>query len=235
MPFLLFGPDGSPLEKPEDVIRFLGEATHWKLGRSAYEATQSWFAAQDLPSAIRDLIKTDPVFSGAVLVKAVFEKRTPLGTPGRDSQTDVLALVQTRSGPAILGVEAKVDEPFGLLVSEWNDHTPGKEERLRGLKQRLGLAGDVSALRYQLLQRTVAALIEAEQHGAKDAAMVVQSFSPPQVRAGFDDFQRFAKALGIPVEAPGQLSAPLDRDGVRLRLGWAHDRLYVAKEAPLRM
>jgi hypothetical protein len=61
--------------------------------------------------------------------------------------------------------------------------------------------------------------------------MVVQSFSPPETRAGFADFQRFAKALGIPVDEPGRLSAPLDRGGVRLRLGWAQDRLHVAKEA----
>jgi hypothetical protein len=229
---LLFGPDGSALEKPEDVIRFLAEATHWKIGRSAYEAAQSWFAAQGLPEAIRDLIETDAVFSGAVLLKAVFEKQTPLGTPGKPSQTDVLAVLQTRSGPALLGIEAKVDEPFGEVVSEWNDHTPGKERRLRDLMDRLGLAGGASVLRYQLLHRTVATLIEAEQHGAENAAMVVQSFSPHDIRAGFADFQRFAKALGIPVDEPGRLSAPLVRGGIWLRLGWAQERLHVAKEAP---
>jgi len=228
---LIFGPDGSALEKPEDVIRFLAEATHWKIGRSAYEAAQSWFAAQDLPAAIRELIETDPVFSGAVLLKAIFEKQTPLDRLGRPSQTDVLALLQTRSGSAILGVEAKVDESFGPLVSEWNDQTPSKQQRLTGLIERLGVGGSASVLRYQLLHRTVATLIEAEQHGAAEAVMVVQSFSPHDIRAGFSDFQRFSKALGILVEAPGRLSAPLIRGGVSLRLGWAQDQIHVPEEA----
>jgi hypothetical protein len=102
----------------------------------------------------------------------------------------------------------------------------GKERRLAGLVDRLGLdPGAVGTLRYQLLHRTAAALIEAAHAGAKNAAMIVQSFSPDSVRAGFSDFQAFAAALGTPIEKPGNLSKAVERGGVKLRLGWAQDRI----------
>ena len=69
----------------------------------------------------------------------------------------------------------------------------------------------------------------AVESGAMDAATVVQSFSPDSIRAGFLDFQAFARALGAPVESPCRLSRTrLDRGGIRLRLGWAQDRLHAA-------
>jgi len=74
----------------------------------------------------------------------------------------------------------------------------------------------VGSLRYQLLHRTVATLLEADRYGAKEAAMVVQSFS--QNRAGFVDFQAFAAALGTPVEKPGMVSNVLDCRGVRISI-----------------
>jgi hypothetical protein len=156
-------------------------------------------------------------------MKAFFERHTRLDEYGRDSQTDLLAVLQIRTGVAILAIEAKVDETFGQLVRDWNDGSEGKKRRLAGLVGRLGLDNkDVGPLRYQLLHRTVATLLEAHLHRATEAALVVQSFCPRHT--GFDDFRLFAAALGIPdVERP-KLSAPVALDGVRLRLGWAEDR-----------
>lgn len=228
---LFFSSSGTPLLEPEDVIPYLGRTYHWRQGRSAYEAAKSWFEAQDLPLSIRSVIGTDPAFSAAILVRAVFEKKTELDKLGRPSQTDVLALLRTPRGPAVLGIEAKVDETFGPLVSTWDDGTSGKQQRLAGLLERLGMSrASARDIRYQLLHRTAATLIEAEREGAKDAALIVQSFSPSTIRAGFRDFQAFAAALGTPVEAPDRLSAPLKRGGVDLRLGWAQDRIRIDDE-----
>jgi hypothetical protein len=231
MGHLFVAGDGSPLAKPEDVIPFLGRgAKHWRAGYSAYEAAYSWLDARDVPPAVRAVLETDPTFAGAVLLRACFEKKTRLDGLGRDSQTDVLAVLETRSGRAVLGVEAKVSESFGPVVAHWYDGSPGKRKRLEGLLQRLSVEHDAARyLRYQLIHRSVAALIEAEAENARDAAMVVQSFSP--VRAGFSDFQAFAAALGAPVEKPGGLSRAVERDGVRLRLGWAVDRVRPAAGA----
>ena len=216
-----------PIIAAKDIIPFLGKASHWVEGRSAYEAASSWFDANDVPPAVRGVIETDAAFRGAILVEATFEKQTALDDFGRSSQTDVLARLQTPSGVAILGVEAKVDESFGPTVAEWSvGRSAGKERRLAGLVDRLGLEPNaVLTLRYQLLHRTAAALIESAQAGAQDAAMIVQSFSPDSVRAGFADFQAFAVELGTPVDKPGMLSKPIELGGVRLRLGWALDQI----------
>ncbi len=219
--------DTAPLSRPEDIIPFLGRASHWREGRSAYEAVHSWFDANGVPPAVRVVIESDSAFRGAVLTRAIFEKQTKLDEFGRPSQTDVLAYLDAPNGPAILGVEAKVDESFGQLVGEWvADGTPSKRSRLVGLARRLGLeAHAIGSLRYQLLHRTVATVIEAKEAGAQDAALVVQSFSPAAVCAGFADFQVFADALKASVDQPGALSRPIELDGVRLRLGWVQNSI----------
>ena len=218
---LFFGGDGSP----QDVIQFLGrQEKHWKEKFSAYETACSWFDAEGLRPAIQSLLQTDSTFADAKLSKAYFERSTELDDFRRSpSQTDVLAFVHISSGLGVLGVEGKVNESFGQIVSDWNDYSPGKLRRLAGLIERLGLRPSVKlgSLRYQLFHRTVATILEAQRANARDAAMVVQSFSPDDVRTGFKDFQDFASALGMSIPEPGKLSEPLRSGDVRLRLGWA--------------
>jgi hypothetical protein len=230
----LFGSDGLALARAEDVIPFLGMPSHWRAGRSAYETAHSWFdCAGSLPPAVADVLATDPAFAGATLVRATFEKQTRLDDFGRPSQTDVLAEVVTPSGPALLAVEAKVDETFGPTVAEWQaDDTPGRRARLAGLVARLGLAPDaVATLRYQLLHRSAAALIEAAAKGIGDAVHIVQPFSTPELRAGFPDFRAFTRAMSAPVEEVGRLSQPVERGGVKLHFGWAQDAIRALRVA----
>jgi hypothetical protein len=209
-----FGADGRPLARPD---------AHWKAKPAAYETAQSWFAAHDVPPAVRAALDTDPVYADARLIKAIFEKQTVLDDLARGSiHTDVLAILETRSGLAVLSVEGKGHEPFGQAVHEWNDFAPAKLRRLAGLVERLRLAPSVSiaGLRYQFLHRAVATLVEAKAAGARDAVMLVQSFSPENVMNHFGDFQDFAAALGAPISHPGMLSRVVDLQGVRLQLGW---------------
>jgi len=77
-------------------------------------------------------------------------------------------------------------------------------------------------LRYQLFHRTAASIFEAQRYGAGQALMLVHSFSPAD--ASFDDFVRFAKALGTPIVAPNNVSSEVNLGGVRLRLGWVRDK-----------
>jgi hypothetical protein len=215
---------GKPLARPEDIIPFLARGEfQWRKSRSAYEAAHSWFGAHDLPQSVREVIEGDSVFAGAKLIEAFFEKETDLDTFGRPSQTDVLALLRLKSGLGVLGIEAKVDETFGPLISEWRDGSPGKEQRLSGLAIRVGFdPGIVEKLRYQLLHRTAATLIEAERYGACDAAMIIQSFDPNH--AWFDEFRLFSEAMSLALDKPGKLSPALEIGGIRLRLGWVADR-----------
>lgn len=222
-----FSGTGELLFEPGDVIPYLGrKEKHWKEGRSAFEATHAWFGAKgDIPKSIRTVLDIDATFQGAKLEKALFEKQTKLDEYRGPSQTDVLSILRLiPSGRAVLGIEAKVREPFDKLVKVWHDGSKAKKVRLALLVERLGLDGNsVGELRYQLLHRTAATLIEAERHGAREAAMIVQSFCPRDT--GFCDFQQFATALDAPVARCGELSAPIIRGNVRLRLGWAKDHV----------
>jgi Domain of unknown function (DUF6946) len=226
---LFFGPNGSPLHKPTDVIEFLGKKEeHWKEERSAYQAAYSWFTANDLPPSIRDILKDERAFDGAVLQKAIFEKRTKLDSYGRESQTDVLAYLKTAKGLAVLGIEAKVDESFGPRVHEWNDYGPGRLRRLVGLLDHLAFKSQpIGDLRYQLFHRTAATLIEARNANAPDAAMIVQSFDKD--RTGLNDFAEFAIAFGTPISAPGKLSEPKKLGDVTIRLGWTENPMLTTK------
>jgi hypothetical protein len=231
---LVFTSDGAALSKPEDVIgAFAKQEPYWKEKYCVYETAHSWFQAQDLPKAIRATLETDPVYADAKLMRAFFEKPPALDRQGTGpSHTDVLAIVKIKSGLAVIGVEGKVNEPFGDYVFQWNDGSPSKASRLAAVIKRLGIEPAVASnLRYQLLHRAMAALSEAEMIGAREVAMLIQSFSPDNVRAGFSDFQVFGAALGMPIAQAGRLSQPLDLGDVRLRIGWTVDRMHGAKSS----
>ena len=114
--------------------------------------------------------------------------------------------------------EAKVNETFGPTIAEWLvKASPGKQKRLAFLRDCLGIEPH-SALRYQLLHRTVAAVQEARRFGMAEAAMVVQSFSPDN--RWFEDFEAFAMQFGHEVR-PGVAVRHILPEGMPLTLGWA--------------
>jgi hypothetical protein len=125
-------------------------------------------------------------------------------------------------------LEGKVNEPFDRLVSEWleapqKDGTPGpnsgRKTRLTQLCDQLELEEEVAKpLRYQLLHRTAAALIEAQRFTARHALMLVHSFSPTDT--WFADYAAVANALGVEVTAPDSMVSVRERQGVALYLGW---------------
>lgn len=225
---LFFGGDGKPLLKPEDVICYLAKREkHWKEGRSAYELAYSWFTANDIPRDIREILSDDPAFEGATLERAIFENKTELDKHGHGSQTDLLAFLKTSKGNAVIAIEAKVDETFGPLVSEWNNYGTGKLRRLAGLLDVLKFgAEEIGGLRYQLFHRVAATVLETKKVGARNAAMIVQSFDSEGT--GFPDFQKFAAAFGAPVLLPGRLSSPKELNGMKISLGWTQCPLYSA-------
>ena len=209
--------------KPEAVIPYLAQQErHWRKGYSAYELAHSWVHAGDIPASVRSVLDTCPDYSGAHLVEGLFERDVDLRTRGRRSQTDLLAFVKLAHGYAVIGVEGKVNEPFGELVSVWNDHTPGKQRRLEALCASLGFrVADVGDIRYQLLHRTVSAIYEAQRYRTKRALMLVHSFS--RTDTSFGDFQVFAQLMGTPVPAMNRVSEERECEGVRLRLAWVKD------------
>ena len=215
-----------PIKRPEDIIPHLAkQERHWKKGYSAYELAYSWVGAKGIPNPVVAVLHQAEEFLGMELIEGFFEKETDLRSRGRPSQTDLLALIGDGEGFAVLGIEGKVDEPFGPLVSEWLvDASANKRARLSVLQETMGLADhDVSNLRYQLLHRTAAAVYEAQRYKIRRAVMLVHSFADGH--SWFDDFRAFADAIGTPVSGTNELSAKVGVEGISLRLGWVADEV----------
>jgi hypothetical protein len=119
-----------------------------------------------------------------------------------------------------LAVEGKAGESFASTIGEWRtDASDGKTKRLEQLCELLGInaANIDDSIRYQLLHRSVSALIEAERIGAQNAAMVVLSFSK-DVRSK-SDFGAFVQCLGVPNQSEGLIRIPSVRNH-QFYVGW---------------
>lgn len=149
-------------------------------------------------------------------------RRTSRTGAGR-RQTDLLAVLGVGDGLAVMGVEAKVDESFGPFVSEWlADGSEGKRARLSNLCALLGIdPADAGSLRYQLLHRTAAAILEARRYRAGLAIVMVQSFCPNAT--GHADYRAFFTQVGLSGLGVGELSSAKGLGGLTLRAGWAGD------------
>lgn len=183
-----------PLLAPEGIIPHLGAPHHWKEGRSAKCLIDSWWAANDIPPSIRRMLNDTPDWRDAVLIDAFAERCTDLedGRPSH-SQSDLLAIVGLPGGIGILSIEAKVDEGFDKTVDQWiGDGSAGKATRLAKLTTLLGIPSPSEReLRYQLLHRTAAAVLEAQRYRTGQAAMIVQSWFPH--RSSFGDYLTFCR------------------------------------------
>lgn len=214
---------GKPLGNPHDAREYLAKPIkHWRPGHSAMELATSWIGAAHFPASVEATLGTSPTYAGCRLIEGFFEREVDLGTRGRPSQTDLLVLVELLGdGLGVIAVEGKAREPFGRRVSEWNDGA-GKQSRLDDLCRRLGLhATAVGHLRYQLLHRTVSALIEARRYGAWDALMLVHSFDADNTSLA--EYRQFADAMGLDGADTDAITSAAIRDGITLRLGWVKD------------
>jgi hypothetical protein len=173
---------------------------------------------------VRNVLAESPFLARAEFLEAWLERETDLrDSRGSPSQSDLLALLGIDRELAVLGVEAKVDESFGPLVSEWmQTDTGGKSHRLTLLCSLFGLKPDaVGHLRYQLLHRTAAVIYEAQRFRSANAVLIVHSFCRKPV--GLDDCKAFLEAIKMPGLREGGLVGPQKFGGVLLWAGWAAD------------
>lgn len=191
---------------------------HWAKGYSARTVAHAWEAAAGVPPEVATVL--EPVLGPLQLLLAIPEHKVPLPGGRRESQCDVFALLRAPTQTVALAVEGKVDEPFGPTLAEWLAHaSTGKLQRLASIQERLGLTGTLDgSVRYQLLHRTAAAVIEAERFMTGAAAMVVHSFSPDA--RWFDDYARFVALFGevVSKDAAASITLPCQKP---LYLGWA--------------
>ena len=177
---------------------------HWKVGASAMTAAAAWEAATgELPPEISRLLESsrEASLQGQRLLLALPEWQVPLPGGTTNSSTDVLAICRNDLGLCIIGVEAKVLEDFGPLVSEKRaEASSGQTDRLTYLHELLGVKHFDDSIRYQLLHRTASALLTAREFHAAAAVMLVHAFDTPASRRG--DFEAFTVALNARQIAP---------------------------------
>jgi hypothetical protein len=206
---------------PEDWKRFLAEPEkQWRAGFSTKALAHAWEDANGFPRAVKTVL--DQAFPGVEPLMILPEHQVPLPGGRAASQSDVWILA--KAGPELISiaVEGKVSEPFGPTVAEWNaTPTPGRRKRLAFLKDVLGLPDVPAQIRYQLLHRTVSAMVEAERFTACHAAMLVHSFA--RNKASFEDFAAFVALFNR--KASVNHIASVSRDnGPQLHLGWVADK-----------
>jgi len=211
-----------PIVVPTDGIqdwqkRLADPIKHWRTGYSARALAYAWEDATGLPPEVAALLSP---LGKIELLLAIPEYDVPLPGGERPSQNDVFALLRTNDGLVVAMVEGKVSESFGPTLEEWRkDASAGKADRLAHIKAKLGLASDPPlGTRYQLLHRAASAVIEAERFHARDAAMIVHSFSSEH--ASLADYQTFLVLFGKK-GGPGQMVTLGTPNGIRLWAGWA--------------
>ncbi|MTV16755.1 MULTISPECIES: hypothetical protein [Bradyrhizobium] len=187
----------------------------WRVGYSARTLALCWEAADGLPPEIAALFG-----SNAELLVAIPEHKVSLRDGGRESQTDVFALVKSNDRTIAVAVEGKVNESFGPTIKNWYQDAPsGKQQRLALLCDLLGVTcPPPNDIHYQLLHRTASAIIEAERFKTDDAAMVVHSFSPENKWR--DAYAAFLGLFSLTHE-PGHLASSTLPNGLPLHFGWA--------------
>lgn len=215
-----------PTTNAEDWKRLLAAPDkHWRTGFSARSLAYCWESTQGFPPEVQQLFSHSevPSFRQVELLLAIPEYQVSMPPrSGHPSQNDLFALGKAGDGQLIaITVEGKVSEPFGPTLGEWNaESSRGKTERLTFIQERLGLTGELPTyIRYQLLHRTVSAIIEAERFNARYAAMIVHSFNQDDL--WFDEYARFLALFGAPASAPGKLFFLKETRGVKLYSGWA--------------
>ena len=212
-----------PTVSGSDWQRLLGKPKlHWKSGRSAMSAAACWEENEpQLPSEISDVLQAsgDRSLSSLELLVAIPEWEVDLPGGDRPSQTDVLAITRNEFGLVILGVEAKVDEPFGPTLGEKKaEASEGQLERISYLERELGCTSSLEdSIRYQLLHRTVSAILTARSFHAGIAVMLVHSFSPNS--RWREDFEAFAAAISSNRVTDDLYEIELS-EGPRLLIGW---------------
>jgi hypothetical protein len=214
-----------PTTGPDDWRQFLAEPEkQWKPGYSAHLLAHCWEHADGLPESVRAVFETNPRYRDFEPLLAIPEMKVDLPGGTRPSQTDLWLLGRVPDGLVSVAVEGKAAEPFGPTVDEWSKSASvGKAERLKFLLDVLHLGSPPpSGLRYQLLHRTVSAILMARRFHARHAAMVVHSFS--EAHLWFEDFQAFLKAFGVSGDAGRIIEVPGHTDPT-LSVAWVAEKV----------
>lgn len=163
------------------------------------------------------VLDSEPQFRDASLLLGLPEHHVELEGGGHASQSDFWALLGTKSGVVSVAVEAKAGEPFDRPLADASEKS-GKPARLKQLCEILEISqSDVNGLRYQLMHRPVAAILEALRIQVPRALFLVHAFGDND--ASLEDHRSWARYLGA--EAPAnRVHYVGKRSGADFWIGW---------------
>lgn len=222
--------DGKETTGPEDWRKGLADPVrHWRTKHSAKALAYSWEDARGFPREVKRVFARSGIelLERSDFLIGFVEHGTQLPGGGGPSQSDIFVLAESLGSLIAITVEGKVSEDFDSLVGRWiRNISPrsGKPERLQFLKETLGIGyldnQELYRIRYQLLHRTAAALIEAERFNARYAVMLVHSFS--QEDEHFEDYQDFLDLLGCDGgdATANSVTYAGNKGGIDLYLAW---------------
>ncbi len=215
-----------PINDPEEWKSLLADpGKHWKDGYSAKSLAYCWQGVTDFPKSVKKVFRehNGEPFHSVKLLLAFPEYEVALPPRGgRPSQNDIFILAKGNNQLISIAVEGKAYEPFGETIAEWMcAFTKGKQERLNFLCSHLKLDGEqIRQIRYQLLHRTVSAVILAERFNAKNALMLVHSFRYSE--DSFKDYCDFLRLFGKKGKTDSITTAKTV-NGIKLFLGWVNE------------
>ena len=210
-----------PTQSAEDWKQFLAEPDkQWKTGFSAKALAYCWQEANGFPESVKSVFSSTGVFFSSLEPLIIIpEHKVALPDGKRPSQNDIWILAKSYEELVSITVEGKVSEPFGKTITEWlKDNSKGKRERLDYLIKELNLKDGIpGSIRYQLVHRTVSAIIEAKRFNTSHAMMIVHSFS--QSHKWFDDYKDFLSLFNLDASL-NRVSSVSNIDDVCLHFAW---------------
>lgn len=221
---------------------------HWKDGRSAKENARLWLnAAPYLPSEIGEILQSCTDVGTLRTWRAEPEAEIPFDNFSGPANIDLLLITEDETGPLVVGIEAKADEPFGDTVKKTRsvaNSRLGKKpeskrvERINILAKKFGLSlerQEVLNLRYQLFTLTAAILAEARRREIQRAIVIVHEFVTPlttdRKRAqNTSDLYSFPRVVfGEQVSScHGMIAGPIQTNGIKkLYFGKAQTTVHI--------
>ncbi|MDF2653266.1 MAG: hypothetical protein K0Q73_9071, partial [Paenibacillus sp.] len=192
-----------------------------KDGRSAKELAKAWMTkyGPKMPSDLTDLL------SGFHAERGIPECETKLDDlKGSGRKHDMIVMGNAKGKKTFIAIEAKVDESFGEVVSDYiiksEKANPRSQirERIKHISEAIFGSKDVESLRYQLLHAIAGTLIEAKNQNAVQAVFIIHEFVPfgkvsTKSKQNEEALQSFVKLLTGNALTPRQLVGPISVPG----------------------
>ncbi|WP_372456119.1 DUF6946 family protein [Priestia aryabhattai] len=217
-----------PSKGPENWGELLvNKIEQFKSGYSARTLACCWENQQGFPPEVKStfLDSNIELFKNVELLLGLPEYKVSLPGGSRASQNDIFVLAKglLQEQLITIAVEGKVNEDFGRTIGKRLGLEPssGLRKRVQFLIETLGLesfsAVDISGLRYQLLHRSVSAILLAKKFVAPNTLMLIHSFS--EIDKGFVDYEKFSFLFGLKA-IKNQIIGPIHLNGIDLYFGW---------------